>query len=130
MNNLPKGSSNQLFIQSRYDTIVEMLTCYEDNKELLQLLLKSSHNSSFQTKLREKMKLMLTEKIFPSLETFELDIPTDLFVIIFTSVSLSMAEFSHQSENPLDAEQLATFLLNVMVHGPAKTLGILPHDVH
>ena len=128
VNNLPKGPSNQQFIQSRYDTIVEMLTCYEDNKELLQLLLKSSHNASFQTKLREKIKLVLIEKIFPSLEKVELDIPIDLFVMIFTSVSLSMAEFAHQSEKPIDTEQLAKFLLNIMVHGPAKTLGILPQD--
>lgn len=128
VNNLPKEPSDQLFIQSRYDTIVQILKCYEDNKELLQLLLKSSHNNSLQTKLRDKLKFVLTEKIFPKLENFELDISTDLFVMIFTSVSLSIAEFSYQSETPINTEQLAKFLLNIMLHGPVKTLGILPHN--
>lgn len=124
LNNLPEEQFNQLFIQSRYDTIIQILTCYEENKELLQLLMKSSHNASFQAKLREKLKYVLTEKILPNLENFELKIPTDLFVILFTSISLSLAEYAQQSEEPIDAEQLGKFLVNIMLHGPAKMLGL------
>jgi len=128
VNNLPEQQSDQLFIQSRYDTIVEILTCFEENKELLQLLLKSSHNSSFQVKLRSKLKLVLTEKLLPKFNNLELNIPTDLLLMIFTSSALSIAEYAYQSETPIDSEQLTKFLINIMVHGPAKTFGFIQHE--
>lgn len=128
LTNLPEEQSDQLFIQSRQDTIVEILKCLEENKELLKLLLKSSHNASFQTKLREKMKFVITEKVFPKLENLELEIPTDLFIIIFTSTALSIAEYAYQSENPIDADKLSKFFISIMLHGPAKTVGLIPHD--
>ncbi len=128
VNNLPDQQTDQLFIQSRYDTIVEILKCFEENKELLQLILKSSHNSSFQAKLRSKLKFILEEKIFPKFNNLELNIPTDLFLMIFTSSALSIAEYAFQAKNPIDAEQLTKFLINIMLHGPAKTFGIIQHE--
>ena len=124
INNIPKKQFEELFIQSRYDTVVEILKCYEQNKELLHLLMRSSHSASFQAKLRDKLKFVVTEKIFPNFENLELQIPTDLLVILFTSISLSLAEYAQQSEMPIDAEKLAQFFINVMLHGPAKMLGL------
>ena len=124
LNNIPKKQFEELFIQSRYDTVVEILKCYEENKELLHLLMRSSHSASFQAKLRDKLKFVVTEKIFPNFENLELQIPTDLFVILFTSISLSLAEYAQQSETPIDAEKLGEFFINVMLHGPAKMLGL------
>ena len=124
LNNIPKKQFEELFIQSRYDTVVEILKCYEQNKELLQLLMRSSHSASFQAKLRDKLKFVVTEKIFPNFENLELQIPTDLLVILFTSISLSLAEYAQQSKKPIDAEQLGQFFINVMLHGPAKMLGL------
>ena len=124
LNNIPKKQFEELFIQSRYDTVVEILKCYEQNKELLHLLMRSSHSASFQAKLRDKLKFVVTEKIFPNFENLELQIPTDLFVILFTSISLSLAEYAQQSEKPVDTEYLGKFFINVMLHGPAKMLGL------
>ena len=129
LNNLPEKQFEELFIQSRYDTVVEILKCYEQNKELLHLLMRSSHSASFQAKLRDKLKFVITEKVFPNFENFELQIPTDLFVILFTSISLSLAEYAQQSETPIDAEQLGEFFINVMLHGPAKMLGLNMDDI-
>ncbi|MEN2766914.1 hypothetical protein [Ornithinibacillus xuwenensis] len=124
VNNLPKERSDQLFIQSSYDTTVQILTCYEENKELLQFLLKSSY-SSFQTKLRNKLKLVFTNLIFPILGELEYEIPTDLFTIAFTSISLSLAEYAYQSETPINIEKSANLLFNIVLEGPAKTLGLI-----
>ena len=129
LNNIPKKQFEELFIQSRYDTVVEILKCYEQNKELLHLLMRSSHSASFQAKLRDKLKFVVTEKIFPNFENLELQIPTDLFVILFTSISLSLAEYAQQSETPIDAEKLGEFFINVMLHGPAKMLGLNMDDI-
>lgn len=128
INNLPEQKSDHLFIQSRYDTVVEILKCFEENKELLQLLLKSSHNTSFQAKLRSKLRGVFEEKIIPKFINTNVTIPIDLFLMIFTSSALSIAEYANQSEVPIDTEQLAKFLINIMVHGPAKTLGIIQHE--
>lgn len=122
--NIPEKQFEARFIQSRYDTVVEILTCYEENKELLQLLMRSSHSASFQAKLRDKLRFVITEKVFPNFENLELQIPTDLFVILFTSISLSLAEYAQQSETPIDAQQLGEFFINVMLHGPAKMFGL------
>ena len=129
LNNIPEKQFEELFIQSRYDTVVEILKCYEENKELLQLLMKSSHNASFQAKLRAKQKFVITEKIFPKLGSLELQISIDLFVFLFTSVTLSLAEYAQQSETPIDADQLGKFFINSLLHGPAKMLGLNLDDI-
>ncbi|WP_052343627.1 TetR/AcrR family transcriptional regulator [Bacillus massiliigorillae] len=125
VNNIPKENFDKQFIQSRYNTVVYILKCYEENKELVQLLMSSSHSTSFQTKLRETLKRVLVDKIFPKLEINALTIPTDLFIIFFTSISLNLAEYTYQSEEPINNEYLAKFLINVIFHGPAKTLGLI-----
>lgn len=127
VSNLPKEPDHQLFLQSRYETIVQILTCYQENKELLHFLLKCRY-SSFQTKLRNKLKLVLTELVFPRLGKMEYEIPVDLFVIAFTSVSLSLAEYAYQSQMSLDIEQSARFLFNIILQGPMKTLGLLQDE--
>lgn len=123
--NLPEEQSNELFIASRYQTIVQLLTCFEKDKELLQFILKSSHHQSFQMKFRRMLEQLLKETVFPKLHHLQINIPIDLFVIIFISNALSLAEYTYQSEEPIDVEQLATFLINIMINGPAKTLGIM-----
>ena len=67
LNNIPEKQFEELFVQSRYDTVIEILKCYEENKELLQLLMRSSHNASFQAKLRDKLKFVIIEKSFSEL---------------------------------------------------------------
>ena len=64
VNNIPNEHFQQQFIQSRYETVIHILQCYEENKELLQLLLNSGHSTSFQTKLRETLKTVVVDKIF------------------------------------------------------------------
>jgi len=128
LSNLPDEPSDQLFIQTRYDTIKELINCLEENKELLQLLLKSSHHSSFQAKLRSKLKVVFEERILPDFNKSSLNIPTDLFVVIFTSAALGIIEYTFQSDAPIESEQLTEFLINVMINGPAKTLGLIQQE--
>ena len=128
LSNLPEQPSEHRFIQTRYDTIVELLNCLEENKPLMRLLLKSSHQSSFQAKLRSTLKMVFEEKILPEFNQSELTIPTDLFLIILTSAALGIIEYAFQSDDPLDTEQLTEFLISVMIHGPAKTLGLIQEE--
>ena len=98
VNNIPNEHFQQQFIQSRYDTVIHLLQCYKENKELLQLLMKSSHSTSFQTKLRETLKKVVVDKVLPKLEVNTLTIPTDLFIMVFTSISLNLAEYPYQPD--------------------------------
>lgn len=125
--NLPKKRSNELFVETRYDTIVQILTCFENNRDLLQFLLKANY-SSFQTKFRNKMKQITSEMVLPKIENLKYEISTDLFAIIFTSIMLSLAEYAYLSKTPIDIEQSAELLFNIVLHGPAKTLGLLDSD--
>jgi len=51
-------------------------------------------DASFQTKLRSKLRQAIAEHIFPQLEKLKIEIlfPADLFAVVFTSISLSLAE--------------------------------------
>ena len=112
--NIPMEPDPRLFIESRYDTIVQILTCYQENRELLNFLLKCDY-ASFQTKLRSKLRQAIAEHIFPQLDKLKIEIlfPADLFVVVFTSISLSLAEYAYQSQKSLDVEQAAKFLFNI-----------------
>lgn len=128
MRNIPKEQFDQQFLPSRFDTILQILECYEENKKLTQLLLNSSHNSSFQAKLRESLKVIIDDEILARLKGLHYDVPVDLLIITFTSVTLSIAEYSYQSKEPIDIERLAEFIFKVMLQGPAKTLGLLNNN--
>jgi len=74
------------------------------------------------------MKQITSEMVLPKIENLKYEISTDLFAIIFTSIMLSLAEYAYLSKTPIDIEQSAELLFNIVLHGPAKTLGILDSD--
>lgn len=125
MDNLPQERSLELFIQSRYETIVQIFRCYEENKDLLQLIILSGNSVSFQSQLKEITIGIITETIFPKLNIDTSDIPLDLVAMIFTSISLNLAQYAYEADGPVDIEAHATFLKSIMVHGPLKTFGLL-----
>ena len=125
LTNIPEKPDLENFIQSRYDTIVQILRCYEENKELLQFLIISGNSVSFQTQLREKIKEIMLDYIFPKLVIDSNDIPFDLVAMIFTSISLNLAQYAYEAEASLDIEAHAQFLINIMVQGPLKAFGLL-----
>lgn len=125
--NLPDVPSRLLFIQTRYDTIVEILKCYEENRELLQFLLKSRY-SSFQNKLRERLKLVFIKEVAPKIKEIQYEVRPDLFIILFTSISLALAEYFYLSKSPINIEQSANLLFDIVLKGPAKALGLLQDE--
>lgn len=90
----------------------------------MQLLLNSGYSTSFQVNLREKIHHVFKTMILPNL-ILDKEVPTDLFVLLFTSLSLSLAEHANQSKTPIDNEQFANLFYNILLHGPAKTLGLV-----
>jgi AcrR family transcriptional regulator len=123
--NIPTEFSFETFLQSRYDTIIQILHCYEENKELLRFITEAGNSSGFQKKLGENIKEVMSTILQPKLQTVALPIPMDLVAMIFTSLSLTLAQYAYQMEEPLDVESHAQFLINIMQHGPMKTLGFL-----
>lgn len=126
--NIPKEQFNQHFLPSRYDTIVQILKCYDENNMLMQLLLKSSHRASFQAKLQETIKVIINTEIPEQLKYLNYDIPMELLVIAFTSVTLSIAEYSYQAKEPINIEQLAEFMFKIILQGPVKTMGLIKNN--
>lgn len=52
----------------------------------------------------------------------------DLFVTIFTSVTLAFVEYILQADEPNDAEASAQLFFNILFDGPKKTLGLLADE--
>lgn len=128
INNIPEDLSFEVFMQSRYDTIVQIIRCYEENKELLRFILNAGNTATFQAQLGEKIKTVLNDNIFPKINVAEIAIPIDLIAMIFTSISLNLAQYAYNSEEPIDVEAHAQFLISIMLHGPMKTFGFLPES--
>ena len=72
----------------------------------------------------------MTHFILEKLEPTEMKIPLDLVAMIFTSLSLTLAQYAYKTEEPIDVEAHAQFLINIMVHGPMKTLGVVPNTIN
>ena len=125
VNNIPDKPLIDVFIQSRYDTIVQILRCYEENKEHLQFLITSGNSASFQAQLRDSIKTILVNDIFPKLNVASITIPTDLVAMIFSSISLNLAQYAYEADAPFDVESHAQFLISIMVQGPLKTFGFM-----
>lgn len=128
MNNIPEDLSFEVFMQSRYDTIVQIIRCYEENKGLLRFILNAGNTATFQSQLGEKIKTVLNDNIFPKVNVAAITIPIDLVAMIFASISLNLAQYAYNSEEPIDVEAHAQFLISIMLHGPMKTFGFLPES--
>ena len=122
---IPKEKDKVLFIESRYDTIVGIIKCFQDNKMLFQFIIHSGYYNSFQEKIRKEIKGILEDNLLPFTKLFELNIPVDLFLRIFSNLVLILAEHACDKEEEINPEQLAKFFLGIIVHGPTRTLGIL-----
>lgn len=125
--NLPEKTSNIAFIETRYDTLIELIECFDENRELMNFLIKASY-ASFLTKWRERFKQLVAETLLTKIDQLKYPIPIDLFVNIFTSVALGFVEYILQTDQPVHAEEAAQLLFKILINGPAKTLGFLPED--
>lgn len=65
----------------------------------------------------------------PKIELLKYDVPIDLFVNIFTSLAMGLIEYQIQSDEPVNPEESAQLLFQILINGPAKTLGLLPEDI-
>lgn len=126
--NLPEKPSNIDFIETRYDTLVQLLSSFEENKDLMRFILKANY-ASFLTKWRERLKQIVSQIILPKIEHLKYDVPFDLFVNIFTSLAMGLIEYQIQSDEPVNPEESAQLLFQILINGPAKTLGLLPEDI-
>ena len=61
----------------------------------------------------------------PAIGKLRYEISADLFAFIFTSILLSLAEYAFQSKTSIDIKRSAELIFNIVLHGPAKTLGLL-----
>lgn len=126
IHNMPSESAsfNQEFLPSRYDTIIDILQCYKDNKEIMQIILHSGNARSFKAKLEGNMKYLIDQEIIKRYGE-HIDIPSDLLIKIFSSVALSFAEYNYSSKEDVDVEKVAEFIFRVVLQGPAKTMGFI-----
>src|SRR5690606_11099703 len=81
--------------------------------------------------LRKRLKSVFNERVLPNLEKMQYDFPVkyvDFFIIAFTSVSLSLADYAYQTKTPILIEETAKLLFNLLLQGPAKTFGLLQDE--
>lgn len=114
--------TKELFVKTRYETIVNVFTVFAENKSLLQFVLKAGHQS-FQQKLHKMLKSIIEEKVLPHID-IEGAFPLDLLIAMFTSNFLTYAEYVYQTEESVDIEEAANFLFELILYGPVKKFGL------
>ncbi|MFC3901240.1 TetR/AcrR family transcriptional regulator [Aliicoccus persicus] len=55
LKHVPNEQFEQEFLPSRYDTIIEVFKCLEDNEQLLSFLIKLDFSTTFRKKLRQSL---------------------------------------------------------------------------
>lgn len=126
--NMPEGPSQEQFVQSRYDTAIQLMHCFLDHQKLVRLILQSSLNRSFQLKMRRLVREMFIEVVTPTIQDHPGQVPVDIFVIFFTSAVLALAEYVLLSDSPVEPGVLVDYFFRMMLNGPARAIGLLADD--
>ncbi|WP_166626414.1 TetR/AcrR family transcriptional regulator [Jeotgalicoccus sp. S0W5] len=121
--NLPTEDFKQEFLPSRYDTLIQVLRCYEENQKLMQLILQSNYINSFEKKLQDKMLFIVEGEFSEHLQRMHYDIPKEVLVVVFTSIFIGLVKYSYTSEDELDIEKTADYIFKIVLQGPAKVMG-------
>lgn len=116
-------------LKSRYSTIVEIFTCLQEEEQSLRIVLKYNGGVNIQEALAS-----LSVQLFELLHTkvaIENDVALSIrfFAPVLGSLIISVFQQWNKTEEEIQPEQLAKVILNLLLNGPAKVMGIIPGEL-
>ncbi|HJE19896.1 MAG TPA: TetR/AcrR family transcriptional regulator [Aliicoccus persicus] len=125
LKHVPNEQFEQEFLPSRYDTIIEVFKCLEDNEQLLSFLIKLDFSTTFRKKLRQSLLTIIENSGIHHYKELLHPIPVELGVKIMTDTILNVAEYTHETEKQWNKQEVAETIFKSIIQGPAKTLGFI-----
>lgn len=116
-------------IKSRYPMIVQMFTCFKEERELFQILSKTRGVTSIQKQLGVLLQMVFNTVPAITLESKDSNFPPKFFIPILASMIISVTQQWLEVSDEHTPEQLAKSILNIMVNGTVRAAGWLPGEV-
>lgn len=125
LRNIPEEQFEQEFLPSRYDTLIEVFKCLEDNEQLLSFLIKLDFSTTFRKKLRQSLITIIEKSEIQHHRELLHPIPIELVVRILTDIILNVAEYTQEIEEQWNKQEVAETIFKSIIQGPAKTSGLI-----
>lgn len=123
--NLQQATSAETFLATRYSTLIDILDCIKQEKQLFELIIKTRGSASLETKLKNTLMQLDLKQVLANFTTTELPLPVELFFTIMVSIFISLARNFDFIEHSVSSELLAQLFIDLMLNGPAKVLGLI-----
>ncbi len=125
LEHLAYDASAEDLIITRYPTLVNVLQCISDEKQILEILFQTKGILSLQTQMKDVFLQLFQMDVLRGMETISTKVSPDFFVTILTSNLLGFAQYFLASDEEMEPEKLAKTMLNVLINGPARVGGLL-----
>lgn len=112
------------FLQTRYPTVVQLLYCLQEEKELLSILLKTRGFFSFQERLKNTFAHMFQNNAPSIISEQRLLYPVEFIPVFASSTVISVIQYWLQSDMEQTPEQLAQMIIDIFFKGPLKAFGV------
>lgn len=125
LEHLTYDASAEDLIATRYPTIVNVLRCIADEKQILEILFQTKGILSLQSQMKEVLLQLFKVDVVRNIDFKQAKVSPDFFVTILTSNFLGFAQYFLATEEEMEPEKLAKTMLNVLINGPARVGGLL-----
>lgn len=116
-------------LKSRYSTIVEIFTCLQEEEQLLQIILKSNGGVNVQDAF-SNLSIQLFELLHTKVTYLEeTGLSIRFLAPVLGSLIISVFQQWIKTEQQIQPEHLAKVILNLLLNGPAKVMGLLPGEL-
>lgn len=126
--NIPMDSNKvEELIKSRYKPLIQVFTVFRDQREILEILFHTKGVFEIQNTFTN-IAYKIFDQNFNKTFSDKHQIPP-LFFNVFVSSLIGIAHYWIQGNGTQTPEDLARDLLTIIVNGPARTFGLISHDV-
>ena len=91
----------------------------------MTFLIKTNYNTSFREKLEEQLAQTIDTNLSELYKQLKNPVPMELGIKILTSIVLNIAEYSYQSPEKVNKEEIAETIFKIILQGPVRAMGFI-----
>lgn len=124
---LNTNTLNDLII-SRYKPLVKIFDCFQEDREILEILFQTKGVLEIQNRFEEILHTVFEYNVKEQIKYNNNAIP-EIFLSLIASILIGIANYWILGNKKITSEELALGLLTVSINGPAKVAGLIPGDI-
>lgn len=112
-------------LKTRYMTVLQLFTYFKEEQILIEIIFKINGGVRLQNEFTT-----IFQDVFSSIPSLKksvesLNVPVELFIPIISSIIFTVLKQIIVTNSDITAEQMAKTILNILINGPAKALGLI-----